>query len=55
MNKATEKELKKLDGIGKVSAGNIIADRPYKKIEDLLGVDGIGEATLENIKSDIEV
>ena len=50
LNTATEKELQTLKGIGPVLAARIIAGRPYKTINDLLKVKGIGPKRLEKIR-----
>ncbi len=50
LNTATAAELEALPGIGEVMAGKIIAGRPYGRVEDLLLVKGIGEATLEKLR-----
>lgn len=59
INSATSEELQKLQGIGPAKAEAIITYReengPFKTVEDLLEVSGIGEKTLENIKDDIVV
>ena len=54
-NTATPAELITLPGIGKKKAELIIAGRPYKTVEDLLGVKGIGKKTLEKLKPLIEI
>ena len=59
VNTATEVELDAVDGIGPVLAGRIVEYRqehgPFRKMEDLLAVDGIGEkrkkALLKHFKS----
>ena len=57
VNTATKEELCTLDGIGEVLAQRILEDReangPYRSVEDLLRVKGIGEKTLEKIRDDI--
>ena len=57
INSATQDQLATLDGIGPVKAQAIIDYRkkngPFKKIEDIKKVDGIGEATYNNIKKDL--
>jgi len=50
LNTATEKELQSIKGIGPVLAERIIAGRPYKTVDDLLKVKGIGPKRLENIR-----
>ena len=55
INKANETELQSLNGIGPVLAGRIIAGRPYKNVEDLLNISGIGPKTLEKIRPYITV
>ncbi|MBO1225357.1 MAG: helix-hairpin-helix domain-containing protein [Candidatus Scalindua sediminis] len=50
LNTATEKELQTIKGIGPVLAARIIAGRPYKTVDDLLKVKGIGPKKLEKIR-----
>ena len=50
LNTATEKELQSIKGIGPVLAARIIAGRPYKNVDDLLKVKGIGQKKLEKIR-----
>ncbi len=50
LNTATEKELQTIKGIGPVIAGRIIAGRPYKAVDDLIKVKGIGSKKLEKIR-----
>jgi endonuclease YncB( thermonuclease family) len=49
-NRAPQDELTKLPGVGEVMAKRIIAGRPYKKIEDLQNVSGIGPATWKKLQ-----
>ena len=51
LNTATEKELRSIHGIGSVLAARIIAGRPYKSVDDLLKVKGIGARRLEKVRS----
>jgi len=59
INSASEAELDKLPGIGPVKAKAIVEERkkngPFKSVEDIKRVKGIGAATLEKLKSEITV
>jgi competence protein ComEA len=55
INTATLAQLDTLPGVGETIAQDIIAGRPYGKIEDLLNVDGIGEARFAKLKDRITV
>lgn len=59
INKADEKELQELNGIGESLASSIIKYREdngkFKNIEDLKNVPGIGESKFSNIKERIKV
>ncbi|MBW2564190.1 MAG: helix-hairpin-helix domain-containing protein [Deltaproteobacteria bacterium] len=49
-NTAGKEELMSINGIGPVLSARIIAGRPYKTIDDLLKVKGIGPKKLEHIR-----
>ena len=59
INTATVDILVMLPGIGEVTANRIVTYReehgPYKSIEDLLNVEGIGEGKLKDIENYITV
>ena len=50
INNATKEQLKTLPGIGDKIAARIISGRPYKVKLDLLGIDDIGNKTLDRIE-----
>ncbi len=50
VNSASQAELEELPGIGPVSAGKIIDNRPYGSVKELLERKVIGKATFEKIK-----
>jgi DNA uptake protein ComE-like DNA-binding protein len=49
-NTAARDDLMRLPGVGEKTANLIIGGRPYRKIEDLDRVDGIGDGTLKKLK-----
>ncbi|WP_035589120.1 ComEA family DNA-binding protein [Hippea jasoniae] len=56
LNTANVNELVKLNGIGKTKAQAIVdyrKDHPFKKVEDLLNVKGIGPKILEKNKDNL--
>jgi competence protein ComEA len=55
LNKAANRDLQSLPGVGPTLAGRIIAGRPYKSVDDLLHVRGIGPSLLEKIRSRVVV
>ncbi len=50
LNTATQAELEGLQGVGAALAGKIIAARPFKSVEDLMNVKGLGQTKFDNIK-----
>ena len=59
LNQATREELETIPGIGPVTAGRIVEYRDrtggYRSIEELLDVKGIGQSTLNKIKSHVQL
>jgi len=59
VNNGTWVEWMQLEGIGETMAHRIVADRdangPFKSIDDLQRVDGIGPATLDRIRSSLTI
>ncbi|HUP96373.1 MAG TPA: helix-hairpin-helix domain-containing protein [Usitatibacter sp.] len=57
INSGTKEMLEALDGIGPVKAQAIIDYRkkngPFKRLDEIKNVDGIGDATFEKIRRDI--
>ena len=49
LNRASDEQLRRIPGIGPVTAAKIIAGRPYRKMEDLLKIPGIGPKKLEAV------
>jgi competence protein ComEA len=49
-NTAARDALMRLPGVGEKTANLIISGRPYRRLEDLDRVDGIGEGTLKKLK-----
>ena len=50
VNKASVEELKALPDVDEKIAADIVKKRPFKKVEDLLDVKGIGAKKLEKLK-----
>lgn len=55
LNTASLSQLESLPGIGPAYAQRIIAARPFKNVEELLKVRGIGKKTYEQIKDLVSV
>lgn len=55
INSASQSELESLPGIGEVYAERIIEGRPYRSVNDLKRVKGIGEKTLDKFRDLVAV
>ena len=59
LNRATASDLEKLPGIGPTLAARIVAWRethgPFKSVEDLLAIPGIGPKTLDGLRDKVTV
>lgn len=59
VNTATRSELEAVRGIGPVKAKAIVEYREkhgaYKSLDDLTGVKGLGKASVEKLKGELEV
>jgi competence ComEA-like helix-hairpin-helix protein len=51
INSASLEKLQELNGVGPVYAERIIEGRPFEEVSELIQIKGIGEKTLEKIKS----
>lgn len=54
LNEASQRELQLLPGVGEATAKRIMNGRPYRNIEDLLKVSGIGPKTFSDLKDYIK-
>ena len=55
LNTATLTELESIPGVGEVLAKQIVANRPYRSIDDLLKIRGIGEKSLRGLAPYVKV
>ena len=55
INTADQKTLESLPGVGPATAKEIVKGRPYKSVDDLANVKGIGKSKLEKIKPLVSV
>jgi competence protein ComEA len=55
INTATSSELDVLPGVGPVTAGKIIANRPYNSLDELKDKKAVNKATFEKIKDKIKL
>ena len=55
VNNASETELESLPGIGPALARRIVEGRPYRKVDDLLRIKGIGKGRLAEIRGHVAV
>ena len=53
VNTASARDLEDLPDIGPKIAAAIVAGRPYKSVDDLLRVKGIGPKTLQKIRDSL--
>lgn len=55
LNTATLTELESIPGIGVVLAKQIVANRPYASVDELLKIRGIGERSLQGLRTYVKV
>ena len=49
LNKGKTDAIQKIEGIGKERAATLMKGRPYKKLESVVDITGIGEKNFANI------
>ena len=54
-NTATVDEIMLLPGVGEVIAERIVEGRPYKSVEDLRRVPGVGEKVFAGLKDSLQI
>ena len=55
LNKAPVSRLETLPGIGPETAKAIVKGRPYKSIEDLDRIKGVGPATIDKLREKVVI
>jgi len=55
VNTATQDELETIPGIGPALSRQIVAGRPWQRVEDLERIQGIGPYTLNSIRPYVKV
>ena len=55
LNTASKEHLQEIPGVGPVTAAKITAAKPYRSVEDLLKIPGIGKKTLEKMRPCVTV
>lgn len=55
LNRATAAKLESLPGIGPETAKAIVKGRPYRSIDDLDRINGIGPATIDKLREKVKV
>ncbi len=55
LNSASKKQLESIAGVGPVTANKIIANRPWRSVDGLMTLQGIGPKKLRNIKPYVTV
>lgn len=55
VNSSSQSELEALPGVGPVTAGNIIAGRPYSSVDELFSKKVVGKSVYDKIKDNISL